>query len=69
MLLVGCVEVNRVLDALLWYIVQNLLDQVAVRVNDRNAGAGVNILPDAVKQQCRFAGAALAYNIRVTVPD
>ena len=47
---------------------QDRLGKVAVRVEQRQAFAGREVLRDQVEQQRRFAGAGLADDVEVTAP-
>ena len=62
---VGRVEINHVLDAMTWYVVEQFRCKIAVRVNDTNAVSGTDVLQDEISQKRRLAGAAFPDGVKM----
>src|ERR1019366_7920209 len=56
---------KTVVNSFLGNDAQNLVNQIAVRVEHGNAFAVFNVLPDEIEKQCAFAGAGCADDMSV----
>ena len=65
---IGRVEINNVLDALLRNFVEHSLDQLPVRVDNREAFAIGDVLDDHVVHERAFTSAGLPHHIHMLSP-
>jgi hypothetical protein len=62
------VYIDEIVHAVSRHMQQHSLGEVAVRIEQREPGAGSEVLRDQVQQQRRFAGTGLADDVEMTPP-
>ena len=65
---IGNIEVNEIRLALIGYGRKQPLDEIAMRIEQRQAPAALNILPGQILQQRGLSGSSLADDVRVRAP-
>src|SRR3989344_8093280 len=63
MIKISGIEIDDVVDARGWYVVEDFFNRIAVRVNKGHPVACLNILDDHVLDHGCFAHAGFSYNI------
>ena len=59
------IEIRHVLDAMPGNVVENVICQVAVRINDGNAMPGLDVLEDQIAEQGGFARPAFPDGVKM----
>src|SRR5579884_2058898 len=68
MLQVSWIEINNIIDPVRRNVIQNILAQVTVRVDDRQALTVSNVVDRHIGDQRRFTGSGLSDDVNMASP-